>query len=217
MGAEIRIVIAEDHPFFRDGLRNALDNEKGFRVVAEASDGLTALECIRSHKPDVAVLDISMPEMDGCALARKIRQERLPVEIVFLTICDDEDIFEEALECDVKGYLLKDCTAAEIVRCTRAVSAGQNYASPSMATYLVDKARRIEKFVGKVPGLQLLTPQERAILKRVAQDKTSKEIAQEMKIAPKTVDAHRLNICSKLEIHGNHVLSRFAAQHRDEI
>jgi DNA-binding NarL/FixJ family response regulator len=217
MGNEIRIVIAEDHPFFRDGLRHALEKEKRFHVVAEAADGLTAFDCIRTLKPDLAVLDISLPALDGCALARKLRAERIPVEIVFLTICDDQDIFEEALEYDVKGYLLKDCTAAEIVSCVKAVCSGQNYASPSMTTYLVGKARGIETFARRVPGFHLLTPQERAILKRVAHDKTSKEIAQEMKIAPKTVDAHRLNICGKLKIHGNHVLSRFAAQHRNEI
>ena len=217
MANEIRIVIAEDHPFFRDGLRNALEKESGFRVVAEANGGLTALECIRSHKPDVAVLDISMPDLNGCAVARKVREERIPVEMVFLTIYEDEDIFQQALECDVMGYLRKDSHAAEVVRCIRAVSAGQSYASPSMTTYLVGKTQRIEKFAATIPGLVLLTPHERAILRRVAQDKSSKEIAQEMGIAPKTVDAHRLSICHKLEIHGNHALSRFAIQHRRDV
>ena len=92
-----------------------------------------------------------------------------------------------------------------------------DYASPAMATYLAGKARRVEQFSQAVPGLRLLTPHERAILARIAQDKTSKEIARELGIAPKTVDAHRLNICRKLEIHGNHVLSRFAAQHKEQI
>jgi DNA-binding NarL/FixJ family response regulator len=217
MRDEIRIVIAEDHPFYRDGLRNALEKDKSLRVVAEASDGRTAFEHIQTLRPDVAILDISMPEMDGCTLARKIRKEKIPVEIIFLTISDDEDIFEEALEWDVKGYLLKDCTGAEIVRCVKAVSSGQNYTSPSMTTYLINKNHRVKEFAKKIPELHLLTPQERAILKRIAQDKSSKEIAEEMGIAPKTVDAHRSNICNKLEIHGNYALTRFAAQHKDEI
>jgi DNA-binding NarL/FixJ family response regulator len=214
---DVTIVIAEDHPFFRDGLRRALEADQGLHVVAEASDGRTAFDQIRSLKPDVAILDIGLPEIDGCALARKIRQAGLRVEIIFLTICDDEEMFEEALRSDVKGYLLKDCTASEIVRCIKAVRAGQIYASPAMATYLAGKARRVEQFSQAVPGLRLLTPHERAILARIAQDKTSKEIARELGIAPKTVDAHRLNICRKLEIHGNHVLSRFAAQHKEQI
>ena len=217
MNEMLRIVIAEDHPFFRDGLRRALETEKGFRVVAEAGDGASALRCIQTLRPDIAVLDIGLPELNGCAVARKIREEKVATEIVFLTISDDEDMFEEALEWDVKGYLLKDCTAAEIVRCVKAVAAGQSFTTPAMTTYLVGKTRRMEQLAETIPGLRRLTPQERLILKRVAQDKSSKEIAAEMGIAPKTVDAHRMSICNKLDIHGNHVLGRFAIRHRDEI
>lgn len=214
---DIRIVIAEDHPFFRDGLRRALDTEATFNVVAEVSDGRRALAAIRSHAPDLAILDIGLPEMDGCAVVREIRRERLAVEIVFLTICDDGDIFETALEWDVKGYLLKDCTESEIVRCVKAVSNGQHFTSPAMTTYLVNKTRRGASLSQEVPGLQRLTRQERAILTLIARDRTSKEIAEELGIGPKTVDTHRYNICRKLEIHGNHVLSRFAMRHRDEL
>ena len=217
MNEMLRIVIAEDHPFFRDGLRRALETEKGFCVVAEAGDGASALRCIQTLRPDIAVLDIGLPELNGCAVARKIREEKVATEIVFLTISDDEDMFEEALEWDVKGYLLKDCTAAEIVRCVKAVAAGQSFTTPAMTTYLVGKTRRMEQLSEKIPGLRRLTPHERLILKRVAQDKSSKEIAAEMGIAPKTVDAHRMSICNKLGIHGNHVLGRFAIRHRDEI
>jgi DNA-binding NarL/FixJ family response regulator len=213
----IRIVIAEDHPFFRDGLRAALAAEPSFLLVGEADNGQSALECVQALEPDVAILDIGLPKMHGVAVAREIRERRLPVEVVFLTVHSDEEMFEEALELDVKGYLLKECTAAEIVRCVRAVAAGQHYAAPSMTTYLVSKTRRIEQFTKNVPGLSLLTAHERAILRRIAQDKTSKEIAQELGIAPKTVDTHRSNICAKLRIHGKHVLSRFAVRHRAEL
>jgi len=209
--------ILGDHPFFRDGLRAALKSVDSFRLVGETSDGQTAFEYVQSLQPDVVILDIGLPRLDGVAVARRIREHRLPVEIVFLTVHDDEQMFEEAIELGVKGYLLKDCTAAEIVRCVKAVSAGTYYAAPSMTTYLVSKTRRIERFAEKVPGLNLLTAHERAILRRIAQDKTSKEIAHEMGIAPKTVDAHRSNICSKLKIHGKHVLSRFAVRHRADI
>lgn len=189
MGDVLRIVIAEDHPFFRDGLRQALEQDEAMEVVAETSDGRTALASIRSLRPDIAILDIGLPELDGCNLARIIREEKLPVELIFLTISDDPEIFEEALELEVKGYLLKDCTSDEILKCVRAVSAGQNFASPAMTTYLVGRTRRIERFSREVPGLQRLTRQERAILQRIAQGRTSKEIAVELHIAPKTVDA----------------------------
>jgi DNA-binding NarL/FixJ family response regulator len=137
--------------------------------------------------------------------------------VVFLTVRDDEEMYEEALELGVKGYLLKDCTPSELVRCVQAVSCGQHCTTPSMTSYLVGRTHRIERFAEKVPGLSLLTPHERAILRRIAQEKTSKEIAQEMGLAPKTIDAHRSNICGKLKIHGKHVLSRFAVRHRSDI
>jgi DNA-binding NarL/FixJ family response regulator len=217
MTGEVRIVIAEDHPFFRDGLRRALESEPSFRVVAEAGDGPAALTAIRSLAPHVAILDIGLPAMDGCALARRVREEQLPVELAFLTICEDGDIFEKALEWGVKGYMLKDCTDVDIVQCVKAVSRGRHYTCPAMTTYLVNKTRRVEHFAYDTPGLQQLTRHERAILACIARDKTSKEIAAEMGIAPKTVDAHRSNICRKLEIHGNHALTRFAIRHRGEL
>lgn len=212
-----RIVIAEDHPFFLDGLRRVLEKAGSLTVVGEAFDGSTALGHVRSLKPDSAILDIGLPRMNGFEVVRTIREERIAVEIVFLTIHDDADMFEAALQLGVKGYLLKDCTDGELLRCIGAVSSGHHYVSPSMTSYLVNKTQRIEQFARQAPGLRLLTAHERIILRLIAQDKTSKEIARELGIARKTVDSHRSNICRKLEIHGQHVLARFAARHRQEI
>jgi DNA-binding NarL/FixJ family response regulator len=217
MNKEIRIVIADDHRLIRRGLRQDLENASCFRLIGEASDGVTALEHIRSLKPDVAILDIGLPKMNGLAVVRKVREESIPVEIVFLTICEDPDIFEESLELDVKGYLLKDCTEAELLRCIAAVASGQHYTIPPMTGYLVDKVRGARQFSRQTPRLDLLTSQERAVLQRIADGKTSKEIADEMGIAPKTVDAHRSNICRKLEIHGPNALGRFATRHRTQL
>jgi DNA-binding NarL/FixJ family response regulator len=214
---EIRVVVAEDHPFFRDGLRAALAGAPGVRIVGEAADGESALEMMQACEPDVAILDIGLPRLDGVAVVRKARERRLPVEIVFLTVHTEEDMFEAALELGVKGYLLKDCTAAEIVRCVDAVAAGLHYTAPAMTSYLVRKAGRVERFAERVPGLRLLTAHERSILRRIAHDRTSKEIAQELGIASKTVDAHRSIICGKLKIHGKHVLRRFARRHRADL
>ena len=217
MADQIRIVIAEDHPFFRDGLRRALEKCDGFQVVAETADGPAALEQIRSLRPDVAILDIGLPRLNGFAVVRALREAHVPVAVVFLTVHDDESMFEAALELDVRGYLLKDCTGAEIVRCIGAVASGRHYTSPSMTTYLVNKTHRVGRFEQQTPGLRLLTPQERIILRLIARDKTSKDIAHEMGIARKTVDAHRSSICRKLDIHGQHVLARFAARHRADL
>jgi len=217
MSDPVRVVIAEDHPVFLDGLRSALTSTDDLRIVGEATNGVAALDAIRSHRPDVAVLDIGLPGLDGCAVARQIRQDGLPVEMVFLTVCDDVEMFDAALESDVKGYLLKDATATDIVRCVRMVARGQHFASPAMTTYLVERTQRARRFAGQVPALQQLTHHERAILVRISQGRRSKEIATELGIAPKTVDAHRSNICRKLELHGNHALTRFAVQHRDKL
>jgi len=213
----IRIVVADDHPFFRNGLRTALKSSHGFKLVGEAGDGVSALEQIQKLKPDVAILDIGLPLMNGVAVTRCVRQEQIPVDVIFLTVAQDEEIFETALELGVKGYLLKDCTDTELYACIRTVRSGAHYLTPSMTTHLVNKTSRIDEFANIVPGLKLLTSHERAILRRIAQDKTSKEIAVELGIAVKTVDTHRTNICRKLEIHGQHVLTRFAARHRTEI
>lgn len=217
MDDKTRIVIAEDHPFFLEGLRRVLEKAGSISIVGDAADGPTALGQIRSLKPNLAILDIGLPRMNGFDIVRTIRAERIPVEIVFLTIHDDEDMFETALQLGVKGYLLKDCTDTELLRCIGAVSSGQHYASPAMTSYLVKKTQRVEQFAEQAPGLRLLTPHERTILRLIAQDKTSKEIARELGIARKTVDFHRSNICRKLEIHGQHVLTRFAVRHRQEI
>jgi DNA-binding NarL/FixJ family response regulator len=217
MNEEIRIVIADDHHFFRSGLRHDLQKASCLRLIAEANDGVTALDHIRLLKPDIAILDIGLPKMNGVAVVRRIREESIPVEIIFLTICEDQDIFEEALELGVKGYLLKDCTEAELLRCITAVASGQNYTTPLMTTYLVDRLRGTKELRGQTPGLDLLTEQERAVLRQIGDGKTSKEIADEMGIAPKTVDAHRSNICRKLQIHGPNVLGRFATRHRTQI
>lgn len=217
MADAVRVVIAEDHPLFRSGLRAALQRDPSVKIVAEAHDGAAALDRIRALVPHIAILDIGLPGMNGFAVTRRVRDERLPVEVIFLTIHEDEEMFAEALALGAKGYLLKDCTDAELLRCIAAVAAGHHCLSPTMTTRLVEKTQRVEHFARQAPALHLLTPQERTILRLVAGDRTSKEIAQELGIARKTVDIHRANICRKLEIHGQHVLARFAARHRGEL
>jgi DNA-binding NarL/FixJ family response regulator len=217
MSDNLRIVMAEDHPVFRDGLRQALLSEAGLEIVGEAANGEAAYHLIRALRPDVAVLDVGLPIMDGCAVAKRVSEERLPVALVFLTVCDEVEVFEQALAWGVRGYLLKDATSVEIVRCMRAVAAGQHFVSPAMTTHLVERTQRIEQFSRQMAELARLTPQERVILKRIAIDRQSKEIAAELGIAPRTVDTHRANICQKLGLHGNHVLRRFAVRNRDRL
>jgi DNA-binding NarL/FixJ family response regulator len=134
MTEQIRIVMADDHPIVRQGLRQMIETDKNLSIVAEAGDGQTALELIEKHQPDVTVLDIDMPKMDGFAVVRELQKRRINVEIVFLTMHSEEEIFQAAMDLGVKGYVLKDSAAVDIINCLNAVIAGQNFTSPAITT-----------------------------------------------------------------------------------
>ena len=214
---EIRIVVADDHPIVRQGLRQAIEAERGLKVVAEATDGLMALDQIKSLKPEVAVLDIDMPELDGFGVVRALRSERLDVEVVFLTIHRDEDFLNEAINLGAKGYVLKDSALTDIVNCVKLVASGQHYVSPALTNLLLNRQRRAASLSQRKPELKDLSPAERRVLKLLAEYKTSREIAAELFISHRTVETHRTNICNKLEIHGNHSLMKFALAHKSEL
>lgn len=217
MKAEIRIVIADDHPIFRSGLKQTIESDPHLKVVGEAPDGKTALRFIEELKPDVVLLDINMPEMDGTEVAREARQRRLPGEFIFLTMHDDEAMFNKAMSLGVKGYVLKDSAVTDIVNCINAVAAGQSYTSPALTSYLLKRRFGRATSTDSLPGLDDLSPTERAVLRMVAQYKTSKEIADELCIHYRTVENCRSSICTKLDLHGSHALIKFALQHQDEL
>ena len=217
MAAEIRIILADDHPIVRQGLRQTIESERGLKVVAEASDGLEALEQIKSQRPDVVILDIDMPRLDGFGVLRALREERASVEVVFLTIHREEDFFNEAVNLGAKGYVLKDSALADIVNCVKSVASGQPYVSPELTSLMLNRRRRSASLSRSKPELKDLSPAQRRVLKLIAEYKTSREIAQELFISHRTVETHRTNICNKLEIHGNHALMKFALAHKSEL
>jgi DNA-binding NarL/FixJ family response regulator len=217
MNGNVRIVIADDHPVFLQGLRQIIELEPGLQVVGEASDGNSALEAIRLFKPGIVILDIEMPRLDGLAVARRLREQKLPIEIILLTVHREESLLSYALELGVKGYVLKDSAVTDIVSCINAVAKGEYYTSPALTTYLVNRSRIGERSRGARPGLLDLTPTERHVLRLIADYKTSKEIAEELGISRRTVETHRTNICQKLEIHGSHALMKFALEHKSRL
>ena len=217
MGNEIRVVIADDHPVVRGGLRQAIEADPRLKVVAEAGDGEAALAQIQELKPAIAVVDVDMPGLDGLGVAREIRKQRLPVEIVFLTIHGEEDLFHAAMDLGSKGYLLKDSALTEIVKALRAVAEGNYYVTPSLTAYLVHRRSRAQAFASEKLGLADLTPTERRILGMVAEGKSSKSIAEELFVHHRTVENHRTNICQKLGLRGHNALFKFALQHKTEI
>ena len=210
------IVVADDHPVFRQGLRQIIEAEPGFKIVGEAADGKQALDLVRKLKPTVVILDIAMPEQDGLSVVRSIRKENLSVEIIFLTMYRDESIFKSALDLDVKGYVLKDSAPNDIVSGIKAICCGEHYTSPLLTSYLVKMRTAVapDSERGQPSGLTELSPAERRVLDLIAEYKTSKEIADELCVSPRTVDSHRAHICQKLGLQGSHALMKFALQHR---
>jgi len=217
MSKEIRIVIADDHPIFRRGLRVVIESDPLLKVVAEADDGQSALARIREIQPDVAVLDIDMPPPDGLEVARWIREQRLAVEAIFLTMHKDEALLNAALDAGVKGFIIKDGAANEIVGCIKAVAAGQSFFSPTLSGHLLNRRNRADALARQSPSINDLTASERRVLLLVAESKTNKEIAGELFISVRTVEHHRSNICAKLGLTGKQALLTFALTHKSEL
>src|SRR5271154_5312967 len=173
MDEEIRILIADDHPIVRKGLRLSIEEDPGLKVVAEASDGQMALALIKKLHPHVAVLDIDMPKLDGLGVAREIARQTLEVKIIFLTFHADEDLFRSAMSLGSKGYILKDSASQEIVAGVHAVASGRPYISSAITEKLLHPQptpARQDSITGK------LTPAERRIMRLIADGKSSKEI-----------------------------------------
>ncbi|NOT62642.1 MAG: response regulator transcription factor [Acidobacteria bacterium] len=210
MNEDITLVIADDHPIFRQGLRQILERTAGLRVVAEAADGAEALAQLHALRPQIAVLDVEMPLKDGFALAREVRDAALPIHIVFLTMYQEERFFNAALDLGVKGYVLKDSAIAEIVTCLHNVAAGKPFVSPQMSGYLI---KRIQGNVSDEPEeIQMLTVAERRVLKLLAAGKTSKQIAEDLGVSVRTIEHHRANAADKLDLKGGNALLQFAIQ-----
>jgi DNA-binding NarL/FixJ family response regulator len=217
MQGEITLIIADDHPIFRRGLRQVIETDPHLKVVAEAGDGDTAISYLEELKPAVAVLDIDMPGKDGFAIADHTREHNLSVAIIFLTMHADEQIFNTALDAGVKGYVLKDDAVTDVIRAIRAVAAGENFISPELSTLLVRRANRAAALAREKPSLATLTLTEQRVLKLIAEYRTSREIADELHISFRTVERHRANICEKLDLKGSHALLKFATEHRSQL
>lgn len=214
---DIRILIADDHPIFRQGLRQVIEARQGLTVVAEAADGHHALERLMEGDITVAVLDITMPAKGGIAVAREVRDRRLAAVLVFLTMHKDEEYVNAALDLGVRGYVLKDNATTEIVDCIRSVAGGGEYISPTLSSLLIRRHARVSSLAEQKPALDQLTPTERRVLKLVADGLTSREIAGQLTIGVRTVEHHRNNVAVKLALRGSHALTKFALKHKSDL
>ena len=214
MDRKTRILIADDHPIFRSGLRQVIESDASMSVIAEADDGAAALSLIREHKPDIVVLDINMPDVSGFEVVASMRKEKLSSEIVLLTMHNEEAMFTKALSLGVRGYVLKDSATTDILNCLHAVRKGENYTSAELTKYLFKRATGQST---PVEGLDSLTPTERRVLAMIAEYLTSREIADKLGVSVRTIENHRNNICAKVGVHGSHALMKFALQHQAEL
>lgn len=213
MDEVIRVLIADDHPIVRKGLRQSIEEDPGLKVIAEAADGESALALIKKHRPQVAVLDIDMPKMDGLQVARELARQKIETNIIFLTFHADEELFRAAMSLGSKGYILKDSASQEIVAGVHAVAAGRPYISSTITAGLLQPR---EAPVQKDTLTSRLTPTERRIMLLIAEGKSSKEIGAALSIHYRTVENHRTNMCRKLNLEGEgaNALLRFALQNK---
>jgi len=217
MAGRTKVLIVDDHPLFRSGLRQVIAADARFDLVGEAGDGETALKFILEQKPDIAVLDVNLPGLSGLEIARKLQAKKNPTRIIILTMHKEEEMINRALDSGVGGFVLKENAVEDILDAIAAVADGGHYLSPSVSGFLVRRRNRAESLAAQKPGLDDLTKAERRILKLIADKKTSKEIAAELFISPRTVEAHRANISTKLELSGSHSLLQFALENRSSL
>ena len=217
MATRIRVVIADDHPVLRKGLRQVIEADPSLQVVAEADDGETALAQMEKLQPQIAVLDIDMPKLDGFGVMKEIQRRRLGIDVVLLTLHSDEVLFNEAMDLGAKGYILKETAVSDIVSGIQAVAAGRHYVTSSLTAHLIRHRSREQAFVRRRPSIADLTVTERRILRMIARGQSSKEIAAELFIHYRTVENHRTSIGQKLGLHGHNAVLKFALEHKLEI
>jgi DNA-binding NarL/FixJ family response regulator len=206
----IKILNADDHPILRKGVTDLIKETDEMESVGSAADGREALEKIRAIKPDIALLDIEMPHLTGLEVAQTLLKEGTETDFILLTLFKDETFFYNAMEIGIMGYLLKDSSEEEILDCIRSVYRGRPYVNPSL-THLLMQQKRVKDSLFKN-----LTEHEINILKLIARQKTTAEIADMLFISPKTVANHRNNISKKLGLSGQqNGLLKWAIENRD--
>jgi RNA polymerase sigma factor (sigma-70 family) len=210
----IRVLIAEDETLIRQSLAQLLDAEPDIEVVAVAADGEQALHLCRQHLPDVVLMDLKMPRMDGIEATKRIKQEMPSVEVCILTIYDDDLNLFEALRAGAKGYVLKDATPQQVAEAIRIIASGGGILSPSLVPKVLAEFQRFAETKAELRKLfSDLTPRERDILRLLAQGKSNKEIAQTLFLSEKTVRNYVSNILRKLEVNSRTEAALLAAKH----
>ncbi len=209
-----KIIIADDHPIFRSGIREIVKNMPFVEWKGEAVNGLEAYQLILATQPDIAILDLEMPILNGLEVCKKILSEKHATKFIILTMHKEKHFFDDAIESGVKGYLLKDNAIEELITCVQKVGMGEKYVSPEIENYLIE-GQSLSLEIKKLK--ELLTPTEKVIVKLISQGKTSPEIANNLFVSVNTVENHRYNIAKKLNLEGKNSLLKFALQYKDSL
>jgi DNA-binding NarL/FixJ family response regulator len=208
----IRILLADDHGIVRQGTRSLLEKEPDIEVVGEAEDGRSAIELADQLKPDIVVMDIAMPRLNGLDAAAQIVRHHPEVGIIILSMHEEEDYLVRALSVGVRGYLIKDNAQTELVQAVRSVAQKKAFFSPTIAQMLVeDFARQMQK-KGVADSYELLTEREREVLQLLAEGKSNKEAATILSLSPYTVETHRNNLMQKLNLHNTAEIVLYAVR-----
>lgn len=210
MQTETTVIIVDDHPLLRRGVRDVIAEKPRFRILGEASDGADAMQMMAALKPEIAIVDIDMPQMNGLEMLRSLRHATFPVHTIILTMYKEEDMFNAAMDLGAKAYVVKDNAADDILAALDKVAGGETFLSSVMWDAGRRRGDRVQELLLSKPQLETLTPSERRILRLIGEDYTSKEIADLLRVSVRTVDNHRQNICHKLNLHGTHSLLKFA-------
>jgi DNA-binding NarL/FixJ family response regulator len=208
---KIRVVLADDHPIVLAGLRNLIEAESGLDLVGEATNGRAALTTIRDKKPDVAVVDISMPEINGIELAKRLADECPDVRVLVLTLYEERSFVMRALSAGVKGYVLKRSAAENLVHAIRAVTQGELYIDPSLTDEIRHSLPKGEDTRPQDGDARDLTEREASVIKFLARGLTIKEIAARLELSAKTVDTYKARASEKLHLKSRADIVRFAS------
>lgn len=212
MGDRKRIVIAEDHTILREGLRMLLSSNPEFEVVAEAQDGLEAIKYTESLQPDLVLMDLSMPRMNGMGAIQEIKKNSPATRILVLTVHKTEEYILATLKAGADGYVLKDATHSELMLAIECIFSGKSYLSPGISEKVIEGYLEGRRTVKSTTSWDSLTQREREILKMIAEGYKNKDIADYLCISAKTVEKHRANLMKKLDLHSASTLTAFAME-----
>jgi DNA-binding NarL/FixJ family response regulator len=212
MEKKSRIVIAEDHTILREGLRSLLSSDPNFEIIREAEDGREAIRCVEKFKPDLILMDLSMPRMNGMEAISEIKKRFKETKILVLTVHKTEEYILATLKAGADGYILKDSTHAELMMAVKNVLSGKQYISPGISEKVIEGYLEGRKTLKARTAWETLTQREREILKLIAEGYKNKEIADDLCISVKTVEKHRANLMEKLDLHNVQALTTIAIE-----